>query len=183
MYHGLFLISLIFRLKIGKIFGNHYRISRWRGEAMTFSNELTSNAFFTNPQIKLTPSRTPDIRLSWWNSPNIMFNIFGTSETHNIESAPTFTLLSILKGTTIHKYIFQSVLLVQLRQTQEGVLAETWLEGVNEYGTGQDVNEAVTDLIVSLGEYLEVLKEQQNRLSDSAKLEYDTLNKLITQNS
>jgi hypothetical protein len=147
---------------------------------MTLSNELTASAFFTNPEIPVTQSRTPDIPFPWWNSPKIALDTVGTSDTRAVGAASALALLPIPRDTQIGRLRLQSILLVQLRQTPEGVLAETWLEGVYEYGAGQDDSEAVIDLIASLGEYVDALEARELQLGDSAKHELYALRRLVT---
>ncbi len=127
--------------------------------------DLSSELIFTSP--------TLDVQSFPRKGPDITGDVVGTSDTSGLIS------LIIPQDTKISDLRLQSLLVVQIRQTQEGVLAETWLEGVYEYGAGQDASAAVTDLIVSLGEYLGVLENRQGKLGDSAKHEFDALRRLI----
>ncbi len=147
---------------------------------MTISNELRSTPFATNPQIFLKYERTPDISFTFSNSPRIIFNIMGTVKSPVLESESGLTLLLVPRDTHIDDLCLRSFLLVKILQTKEGVLAESWLEGIYEYGSGQIASEAVIDLIISLGEYLDSLEEREARLGESAKRELDALRKLVT---
>ena len=53
-------------------------------------------------------------------------------------------------------HTLKSPLLVQLRTSQSGVLAITYLDA-EEYGWGKTENDAITDLMTSLVEYMESL--------------------------
>ena len=73
----------------------------------------------------------------------------------------------------------KSVILVQVSRTRRESVATTWLEGVAEYGTGAGDNEAISDLVVSLGEYRKALEKRERKLGDSARKELDCLRRLI----
>ncbi len=146
---------------------------------MTMSNALNASAFTTNPAILIQSWLSPTFELPASNSPEIVFHIPPTSKTLAAVASSALTLLYIPKGTIIADLAFQSGLLVQIRLSPEAILAETWLEGLYEYGTGAEPSEAVTDLILSLGEYLQVLEARKETLGDSARRELDTLHMLV----
>jgi hypothetical protein len=91
----------------------------------------------------------------------------------------TITVFAIGRGQVIAGIKIESVMLVQLRNIQEGVLAETWLGDIYEYGVGESGIQALEDLIVSLNEYLSVLTKNKDHLGDSAKKELDVLQRAI----
>lgn len=132
----------------------------------TISNELAASAFRSSPgssQIKfapIEPGKTPKPRRS-----------------------ETLTVLSILKGSDIGGWRLKSVLLVQIRRTRKQSLATSWLEGVTEYGVGKTDSEAITDLVMSVGEYRESLEKQENKLGDTAQKELSYLRRLVERSS
>lgn len=147
---------------------------------MELSNELAPSMFYTpkQPQIEYFPaySLTLDIQSFM---PGV--NLVGIESTGTPipSKTSTLTVLSIHKDELISGITIQSIMLVQLRNTSEGVLAETWLEGIYEYGVGEDNIRAIEDLVISLNEYLSVLNKDIESLGDSARKELDTLQKLI----
>ena len=148
---------------------------------MMSSNELKPSAFKTFYEFSVFSLRSPDVRLDVvpTRCPDISFDIVPSSGTPTIVDTYALTLLPVPKDSEIGGLLFRSILLVQLKRTQQGVMAETWLEGVYEYGTGQDDHEAITDLVISLREYLAALKRRKNKLGDSAQKELDVLSKLV----
>ncbi|MBI4298531.1 MAG: hypothetical protein HY666_02070 [Chloroflexi bacterium] len=93
-----------------------------------------------------------------------------------IETLTTFPLLAT---SVIQNWRLKATLMVQLRHKHKMWSATTWLEGVAEYGTGKTADEALVDLIVSLGDYLESLKKRKARLGASALEELKHLESLI----
>ena len=147
---------------------------------MTLSNELPTSAFYTNPELLIAPIRSPSIIWSWWwNSPNIELGVILSSETPTVSDLSGLTVLIVDKGAKIGDVLLKSPLLVQLRKTRDGVLSETWLEGVYEYGSGQDDPEAITDLLISLAEYRKALEKRGTKLGGTARRELDALLMLI----
>ena len=73
----------------------------------------------------------------------------------------------------------KSLLLVQLRASESGVLAITYLD-TEEYGWGNTEGEAIADLMTSLVEYMESLEARQDQLGDPAAADLDKLHALFT---
>ena len=73
----------------------------------------------------------------------------------------------------------ESVMLVQISHARRESVATIWLEGIAEYGTGAGDSEAISDLVVSLGEYRKSLEKRERKLGDSARKELDCLVRLI----
>lgn len=146
---------------------------------MKLSNELPASAFHTNPEVRVSSVRSPDIRWSWWNSPDIILDTITSSETPTIANLSGLTVVLIAKDARIGGFLLKSILLVQLKRTQDEVLSETWLEGVYEYGSGQDDSAAITDLVISLGEYRRTLEKRGKKLGDATRRELDALRRLI----
>lgn len=71
-----------------------------------------------------------------------------------------------------------SILLVQVRASRNGVLAITYLEA-EEYGWGMSEHEAVMDLMSSLVEYMESLESRQDRLAEPALADLRKLQQLF----
>ena len=152
---------------------------RGENQDMKLSNELSASAFYTNPKVRVTPLRSQEIKWVWWNSQDIRLDVMPSSETPTTSNLFGLTVIPIQKDTKISGLFLKSILLVQLKRTQDGVLAETWLEGVYEYGSAQDDYAAIIDLVVSLGEYCKVLEKQGDKLGDTARSELDALRRLI----
>jgi hypothetical protein len=147
---------------------------------MTLSNELAPSAFHTYHEVKVMHSYSQEIK-DWFfrNSENVRLEVAASAGTPATADVSSLTVLSIPKDTEISGIHLRSILLVQIRRTQEGILAETWLEGVYEYGTGQDDTQAIIDLVISLDEYLRVLNRKKKQLGASARKELDALRKLV----
>jgi len=73
----------------------------------------------------------------------------------------------------------KSLLLVTLRTSESGVLAITYLD-TQEYGWGKTEDEAITDLMTSLVEYMESLEVRRDRLGDPALTDLNKLRMLFT---
>ena len=72
------------------------------------------------------------------------------------------------------------VLVVRVQQVRRNWLATTWLErDLEEFGTGDTVDEAIQDLIDSIGEASEVLERRRAGLADSAIKQLDVLNRFV----
>ena len=143
------------------------------------SNELSASAFYTSPDIQVIPFSTPDITLSVLTSPDITLNLQQASDTELYATSYSLTLVPLLKNTKIAGITLESLLLAKLQSTQERVVAETWLEGIYEYGTGEEDADALVDLIVSMREYLDALEAREEQLGDSARQELKALRALI----
>ena len=133
------------------------------------SNELAPSAFVTNPEIDLTGGTSPEIR----------FTVHKPAKSPTPRKISSLTLVAFPRDIEIGGWGLKSVLLVQVRRVRKGFVANIWLEGAAEYGTGVGETEAISDLIVSLGEYRESLQRREATLGDSAQRELDCLRKLI----
>ena len=109
----------------------------------------------------------------------IMLTVHKPVKTPGYRKMNSLTVLSIPRDSTVAGWHLKSLLVVQISHKRKELVATTWLEGVAEYGTAKNENEAIADLIVSLGEYLEVLEGRENNLGDSARNELDCLRRLI----
>ncbi len=134
------------------------------------------------------PQQQLNVRYFYPNSINLNIKFFYADiELAGIQSSvmlvpsqtSTITVFPIHKDQVIGGITIKSVIVVQLRPIREGVLAETWLEGVYEYGVGENDTKAIEDLVISLNEYLIVLNTNRDTLGDSAKKELDALQRLI----
>lgn len=101
-----------------------------------------------------------------------------TSQTPNVPM-----VLPIPRDTQVAGWRLKSLLLVQTKPARKGWVATGWLEGIAEYGTAENETDAITDLVVSLGEYKEALEKREEGLGDSARRELDYLRKLIERSS
>ncbi len=68
-------------------------------------------------------------------------------------------------------------LIVEVRVSKHETVALTCLT-VPEYGIGDNVKDAVYDLLTSLSGYLEVLESRKDKLGDSAVSDLELLNRL-----
>ena len=109
-----------------------------------------------------------------YTSPKIKIRAYKAAKTPNVPRS-----LPIPRNTQIADWRLKSLLLVQTKPTRKGSVATAWLEGINEYGTADNETDAITDLVVSLGEYKETLEEREDNLGDSALRELYYLRKLI----
>lgn len=135
--------------------------------AATSSGPTITSVFFEDVQVKVFSSE--------WLHP-------ASSESDGTSAVPisgTVSVVSLPKGLQIHGWRLKSLLLAILEADEEGVVANAWLYGVNEYGTGQTEEEAITDLVHSLGEYRQSLEERECRLSPSAKSDLLQLRALV----
>lgn len=124
----------------------------------TASNKLTGRPFGYTSKIRITAHKT--------------------AKTPKVVMA-----LTIPRDTLIAGWFLKSLLLVQVKPARRGSVATTWLEGIAEYGAAENETDAITDLIISLGEYREALERRQRKLGDSARKELDYLRKLIERSS
>lgn len=123
----------------------------------------------SNPSVELVPETGPEIRL-------VVHKPGGTPRLRRVSAV---TVVSILRDAEIRGYRLKLAMLVELHRARRESLATTWLEGVAEYGTGKTDDEAITDLVVSLGEYRECLEKRERSLGNSARKELDCLRRLI----
>ncbi len=145
----------------------------------TVSNELPASFTVYNPKISVNISFSPVIDIHTITSPQIKWQVLKPTSTPYLKKVSSLTVLTISRDTPIAGWKFKSILLVRIQDSPDESIATSWLEGVLEYGTGKGHQEAIEDLVVSLGEYLESLEKQYDILGDSARRELDTLRKLI----
>ena len=119
------------------------------------------------------------VELNWATSAEIKLKPHKPIKTPNPRKLDSLAVLCIPRDSTIDDWRLKSLMVVQLRRMRKECLATTWLEGMAEYGTGYTDGEAITDLVVSVGEYRESLKQREERLCDSAQRELALLRKLI----
>ena len=156
----------------------------------TSTNKLKASAFVSNPIIRAVPSLNPSIirvvplsssplQWEWEGSTEITLVVHKPVKTPNFRKPTSVTILSIPRDSKIAGWHLKSLLLVQMSHTRKGSVATTWLEGIAEYGAAKNESGAITDLVVSLGEYLEALERREKDLGDSARKELNCLLKLI----
>lgn len=145
---------------------------------METSNELVMSLQATQQQVNASYLSAPSIDMRFFSTDIGLVKIqsCGTPVPSQIS---TITVFPIHKDQVIRDITIKSVIVVQIRPIPEGALAETWLEGVYEYGVGENDTKAIDDLVVSLKEYLDVLDTNKDTLGDSAKKELDALQRLI----
>ena len=126
------------------------------------------------------PETSKEINIPVQHSPDIHPIVNTSAGAIQVEHFTALTLVPILKKEVgIPGWRVNSTLLIQLERTQKQSLATMWLEGVAEYGAGEDDNEAIMDLITSLAEYRECLEEREQNLGDSSRKELACLRNLI----
>jgi len=180
---------------------------------MTNNNEMPSSAFVSNPEICVAAVPSPPINSAFVSNPEIRVAAVPSlpiklkSETsseiifimHNpgntlTSGKPntvklthgrfnTLTVFTLPRDSEIGDWRLKSIILAQIRHTRKEWLATTWLEGIAEYGVGEDTSDAIIDLVVSLGEYRESLEKQEANLGDSAQRELDHLRRIIERRS
>lgn len=160
---------------------------------MTTCTEIPSSAFVSNPDIRVAAVPSPTINLMSVTSAEIVFKVGNPGNT-KISGKPntvklthgrfnTLTVFTLPGDREIGDWRLKSNILVQIHQTRKECLATTWLEGIAEYGVGEDTSDAIMDLVVSLGEYRESLEKQEANLADSARRELDHLRRIIERRS
>jgi len=149
----------------------------------TISNKLKASAFVSNPGIQVDSLSSFPIQLELKISPEIRLVVHKPGKTPSLRKTSSLTVLSIPRNSEISGWCLKSVMLVQVSRAQKESLAMIWLEGVAEYGTGEGDSEAITDLVVSIGEYRESLEKREKKLGDSARKELDCLRRLIERSS
>ena len=133
---------------------------------------------------RITGASAPSPLIQWFSETNQQIRIIGLEAVKTpYEEPSTVKIVPIPHDTRIGDWSLKSLLLVQIEPTRSGSIAMTWLEGISEYGTGQNEDDAKTDLVISLGEYREALEEREESLGDSARRELDYLRKLIERSS
>ena len=145
----------------------------------TGTNKLKASAFISNPMLRVVPLSQSPVLWEMENSVEIKLVIHKPVKTPILRNPNSVTVLSIPRGSEIGDWRLKSVLLVQISHSRSESVATTWLEGVAEYGAGTGDNEAISDLVVSLGEYRKSLEKREKKLGDSTRKELDCLRRLI----
>jgi len=145
----------------------------------TVTNLLKASAFVSNPMIRVVPSLSSPIQWESESNAEIRLVVHKPVKTPNLRKPSSVTTLSIPRDSKFAGWHLKSLLLVQISHTQKGSVATTWLEGIAEYGAAKNESGAITDLVVSLGEYLEALQRREKDLGDSACKELNYLRRLI----
>jgi len=143
------------------------------------SNELNASAFVSSAVLTLEPTIIPFIQWQSQGSPEMDYAVRESIQTPIVTTPQSVTVLSIPMDTELAGWYIKSLLLTEIQHTPEGSIAKTWLEGVCEYGTSKDENEALSDLVTSLGEYRESLEDREDSLGESARKDLIYLRKLI----
>ena len=143
------------------------------------SNKVDAAAFVSSPEVWVTPSSNPAIQCKLETGQDIRLLVHKPIKTPSLRRPNSLTVFSILPNSEMGGWRLKSVLLAQVSRARRESLAVTWLEAVAEYGTGKGDGEAITDLVVSLGEYLESLEKRAKKLGSSAQRELDCLRRLI----
>ena len=145
----------------------------------TIGNQLPASAFVSHREIRVVSSSSPPIELMSQTSPEVKLVLPKPGRTPNPRKLESLRVLAVPPGTDIAGWLLKSVLLVQLRRARKEWLAVTWLEGIGEYGTAETDDEAIADLVVSVGEYRASLEKREKKLGDSALRELAYLRRLI----
>ena len=145
----------------------------------TVTNKLKASAFVSNPMIRVVPLPSSPIQWESVSSAEIRLVVRKPVKTPGLIKPSSVTVLSIPRDSEIGGWRLKSVMLVQISRARRELVATIWLEGFAEYGTGVGDNEAISDLVVSLGEYRKSLEKRERKLGDSARKELDCLRRLI----
>lgn len=160
--------------------GNLLRKGAWSMTIpQTISNELPASAFFSSPDIHVEASPTPICQIYWRTSVEVKRVVYKSAGTPKLGRIESVTVLALPKDITVGAWHLNSIIIVQLRSIPKGWLATIWLEDIAEYGTGVTEADAVSDLVDSLGEYLESLAKRKHKLADSAREELAKLSSII----
>ena len=146
---------------------------------MKFNNETGRGSFFSTPGIDFTPVSSPVVPSSFVSSSHMVVTVAPSVATPSVPMVGAVSLVSLPAGLDLGGWRLKCLLLALLETTLRGTIASTWLHGVSEYGTGETEEEAVGDLIDSLGEYLQSLEGRETRLADVALEELNHLRTLI----
>lgn len=145
----------------------------------TITNELNASVFVSSPMIRLVPLSSSPIQWESQRSEEIRLVVHKPVKTPNLRKPSSVTVMSIPRDSEIGGWRLKSMMLVEISRARRESVATTWLEGVAEYGTGVGNDEAISDLVVSLGEYRKALEKRERKLGDSARRELDCLRRLI----
>ena len=145
----------------------------------TGTNKLKASAFVSNPIIRVVPLPSSPLQWELESSAEIKLVVHKPVRTPIPRKPSSVTVLLIPRKSEIGGWRLKSVTLVQVSLARRESVATIWLEGVAEYGTGAGDNEAISDLVVSLGEYRKSLEKREKKLGDSARKELDCLRRLI----
>ena len=145
----------------------------------TVTNKLKASAFVSNPMIRVVPLSSSPLQWELEGNVEIRLVVHKPIKTPSLRKPSSVTVLLIPRKSEIGGWRLKSVMLVQVSRSRRESVATTWLEGIAEYGTGAGDNEAVSDLVVSLGEYRRSLEKRERKLGDSARKELDCLRRLI----
>lgn len=145
----------------------------------TISNALPSLPFIFDSGIRFMPSSSIPVKITSETSPEIKITFYKIGTTRIQRRQSSLTVLAIPKDTEISGWRLKSVMLVQVSCTRKESVATIWLENVVEYGVGKEDNEAIIDLIVSIGEYKQSLEKLEKKLGDSSRKDLENLCKLI----
>lgn len=142
-------------------------------------NELASRTFVTAPEIRIGTLLSSPIQVKWQTSPQIRFEVRKAQKTPNPRKADSVSVVAVPRDSEMGGWRLKSLIVVQIRRERRESVATTWLEGISEYGAGKADGDAIVDLVVSLGEYLESLQKQQRNLGESVRKEIDYLGGII----
>lgn len=122
----------------------------------------------------------PDIsNIKVWHASNYQISEARSFDIVRIRPSESLSLLFLPREYKLpQRRQLKSVLLVQAKTTESGVLATTYLE-TEEYGWGNSIDEALIDLIESLIEYLESLESREGQLAELAYRDLARLRALI----
>lgn len=145
----------------------------------TASNARIGLPYVYSSKIRAIPLPSSPIPWSSETSPEIRITVHKPANTPVIRQMSSITVLTIPRESNIAGWHVKSLLVVQISHTHKESVATTWLEGIAEYGTGKGENEAIIDLVGSLGEYRDALERRKRKLGDSARKELECLRRLI----
>lgn len=140
---------------------------------------LSAAAFSSSPNILMEARPTPICQIYWRTSLEIKRIDYKSARTPKLGRIESVTVLALPKDITVGVWHLNSIIVVQLRSIPKGWLATIWLDGIAEYGTGVTEAGAVSDLVDSLGEYLESLEKRKHKLGESPREELAKLHSII----
>lgn len=137
----------------------------------TASNRLKRSAFHSSPECSVEVSRSATLDFD--------MSLYATTEAPSLGPTETVTVVSLLAGHIVGGWELTGSILGQILRGPDRVLAMTWLEDIVEYGESATDEEAIEDLVVSLGEYRDFLERRKGRLEESAAIDLNCLRRLI----
>lgn len=133
------------------------------------STLIPEEAWGVSPNTTGLAATTPQVRVPFVTGKGVL----------RIKTGTTLAAITYPGNIKIGEWMLLSTLVIQLRRTRREAIATIWLEGIHEYGVGKNDNEAIEDLIESLGEHRESLERREDALAEISVKQLVCLRQLI----